>query len=426
MDNCTWGLIVSIILSAFFSAIEMAFVASNRIQFEIAKKKLVESSKKVSLFYDDSATFVTTLFIGFYLSVTLFVLQLSKVVDIQMASSHSWLATPLGKFIFLLLVSSFVIIIIGKFIPRSLVLINPVFVLKVFALPLYAFYILFKPISRLISFLSSAILHLFGIKDISRMSYKAFPEADVDNYVKRWINEVERSEDVDDEVKIFSNALDFSEVRVRDCCVPRTEIVAIDKDESLDTLKSLFIESGISKIIVIDGDIDNVIGYIHSSEMFRCNSQDWSGSVQTIPIVPETIPINKLLKILKQQHKSIAIVVDEFGGTSGVVTMEDIVEQIFGDIEDEHDTTNYICKKLANGDYVISARMEVEKVNEILDLSLPESDDYVTIGGLILERYQGFPKVNEEVRIDNFVFRIIKLSARKIELVKLHIDNDAC
>ena len=227
-------------------------------------------------------------------------------------------------------------------------------------------------------------------------------------------------EELDTEVKIFQNALDFSNIKIRDCIVPRTEVVAVDVTASLEDLKNVFVESGISKIIVYDGNIDNVIGYIHSSEMFR-NPADWRNNVKEVPIVPETMAAHKLMKLFMQQKKTIAVVVDEFGGTSGIVSLEDLVEEIFGDIEDEHDNTSYICKQIGEHEYVLSARLEIEKVNETFNLELPESDEYLTIGGLILNRYQSFPKLHEVIEVDNYQFKIIKVTATKIELVRLKV-----
>ena len=242
----------------------------------------------------------------------------------------------------------------------------------------------------------------------------------MDYFVQSSIENASDEEELDTEVKIFQNALDFSNVRIRDCIVPRTEIVAVDMSATLDELKNIFIESGLSKILVYKGNIDNIIGYIHSSEMFR-NPADWHNNVKEVPIVPETMPAHKLMKLFMQQKKTLAVVVDEFGGTSGIVSLEDLVEEIFGDIEDEHDNTSYVCRQIAEHEYLLSARLEIEKVNETFDLDLPESDDYLTIGGFILSVYQSFPKLNEEVVIDKFHFKIIKVTATKIELVRMKV-----
>ena len=225
---------------------------------------------------------------------------------------------------------------------------------------------------------------------------------------------------MDTEVKIFQNALDFSNVRLRDCIVPRTEIVACDTSATIEELRSKFIETGLSKILVYNENIDDIIGYIHSSELFK-NPEDWTQHIRSVSIVPETMAANKLMKLLMQEKKSLAVVVDEFGGTSGIVSLEDLVEEIFGDIEDEHDNTSYISKQIDEREYVLSARLEIEKVNETFGLDLPESDDYLTVGGLILNQYQSFPKLHEVVRVGRYQFKIIKVTATKIELVRLKV-----
>ena len=268
--------------------------------------------------------------------------------------------------------------------------------------------------------MSYFFLRLFGLKVNKEVSSKAFSKIDLDYFIQTGIDNAENQEDLDTEVKIFQNALDFSSVKIRDCIVPRTEIVAVDVSASLEELKNRFIESGISKIIVYDGNIDNVVGYIHSSEMFR-NPKEWRNNVTNVPIVPETMAANKLMKLFMQQKKTIAVVVDEFGGTAGIVSLEDLVEEIFGDIEDEHDNTSYICKEIGEDEYILSARLEIGKVNEMFGLNLPESDDYLTVGGLILNQYQSLPKLHDLIQVDRYQFKIIKVTATKIELVRLKV-----
>ena len=225
---------------------------------------------------------------------------------------------------------------------------------------------------------------------------------------------------MDTEVKIFQNALDFSNVRLRDCIVPRTEIVACDTSATMEELRSKFIETGLSKILVYNENIDNIIGYIHSSELFK-NPEDWTQHIRSVSIVPETMAANKLMKLLMQEKKSLAVVVDEFGGTSGIVTLEDLVEEIFGEIEDEHDMKSHVAKKVSDNEYLLSGRMEIDTLNEMFGLDRPESDDYVTIAGFILHFYQKFPKLNETVQIDKYSFKIIKVTATKIELVRMKV-----
>lgn len=308
----------------------------------------------------------------------------------------------------------------GEFLPKTLFKINPNLTLNIFAVPAFICYIILYPISKFASGLSNLILRILGIKVNKEASDKAFTKVDLDYFIQSSIQDVDNKKEIDTEIKIFQNALDFSNIKIRDCMVPRTEIVAIEYDTSLEELKARFIESGISKIIVYKENIDNIVGYIHSSEMFR-EVTDWTEHIRQLPIVPETMGAHKLMKLFMQQKKSLAVVVDEFGGTSGIVALEDLVEEIFGEIEDEHDTTSYIAKEIGDNEYVLSGRLEIEKANELFSLNLPESDEYQTIGGLILHHYQSFPKMHEVIKFDNFQFKIIKVTATKIELVKLKV-----
>ena len=248
-----------------------------------------------------------------------------------------------------------------------------------------------------------------------------FSKTDLDYLVQSSLDSAKSEDDIDDEVKIFQNALEFRDTKVRDCMVPRTEINSVDlNDCTIDELTQKFIESGNSKLIVYQEDIDHIVGYIHSSELFR-NPEQWKQHIRKMPFVPETMAAQKLMQTFLMQKRSLGVVVDEFGGTSGIVSLEDIVEEIFGDIEDEHDNQKYVAKQTAEGEYVLSARLEIDKVNNMFGLDLPESDDYMTIGGLILHHYQSFPKINEEVNIGPYQFRILKNTMNKIELVKLKV-----
>lgn len=318
------------------------------------------------------------------------------------------------------ILSTLVILVTGEFLPKTLFKINPNLILNIFALPLFLFYIILYPFSKFTSGISYLFFRMFGMKINKDATAKAFSKVDLDYFLQDSIDNAAKEDEMDTEVKIFHNALDFSTIKIRDCIVPRTEVVAVDVTTSITELKNRFIESGISKIIVYDVNIDNIIGYIHSSEMFHY-PVNWNECIKEVPIVPETMSAYKLMKLFMQQKKTIAVVVDEFGGTAGIVSLEDLMEEIFGDIEDEHDNVNYICKKIADDEFVISGRLEIEKVNEMFHLELPESDEYLTVGGLILNHYQSFPKLHEIVTIDNYQFKIIKASPTKIELVRLKI-----
>jgi CBS domain containing-hemolysin-like protein len=261
---------------------------------------------------------------------------------------------------------------------------------------------------------------VFGIRIDKENTAKAFSKIDLDYFVHSGLTGSEEDSQPDSEVRIFQNVLDFSNVKTRDCMVPRNEICAVEKGESWNSLRERFIETGYSKLLVFDEDMDHIIGYIHSSELFR-HKEDWNRHIQTMPFVPETLAAQKLMKQLMARKKSIAVVVDEFGGTSGMVSLEDIIEELLGDIEDEHDNTKYVARELGEGEYILSARLEIEKVNELFGIGLPESDDYMTVGGLILHEYQSFPKLNEVVKIGHFEFKIIKNTMTKIELVRLKV-----
>lgn len=410
-------LLITMAFSAFFSGMEIAFVSVDKLRFEMERKNGV-SSRILSIFFRNPNEFISTMLVGNNIALVIYGILMAQLIEIH-------LLTGLidNHFIMVLVqtvISTLIILVTGEFLPKTLFKINPNLVLNVFAVPLFICYILLYPVSKFSSGLSYLFLRLLGLKINKDASAKAFGKVDLDYFVQSSIDNAESREELDTEVKIFQNALDFSNVRIRDCIVPRTEVVAVDLTISLEELKNRFVESGISKIIVFDGNIDNVVGYIHSSEMFR-NPKDWRDHVKEVPIVPETMAAHKLMKLFMQQKKTIAVVVDEFGGTSGIVSLEDLVEEIFGDIEDEHDNTSYICKQIGDREYVLSARLEIEKVNETFGLDLPESDDYLTVGGLILNQYQSFPKLHELVSVGKYQFKIIKVTPTKIELVRLKV-----
>lgn len=355
---------------------------------------------------------------GITIALVIYGILMAQIIGDNLLAG--WITNHFVMVLVQTVISTLIILVTGEFLPKTLFKINPNLALNVCAVPLFICYVVLYPISKFSSGVSYLFLRLFGMKVNKEASAKAFGKVDLDYFVQSSIDNAESEETLDTEVKIFQNALDFSAVKIRDCIVPRTEVVAVALDTSLEELKGRFVESGISKIIVYDGNIDNVVGYIHSSEMFR-SPKDWRDHVKEVPIVPETMAAHKLMKLFMQQKKTIAVVVDEFGGTSGIVSLEDLVEEIFGDIEDEHDNTSYICKQIGEHEYVLSARLEIEKVNETFNLELPESDDYLTVGGLILNQYQSFPKLHELVSVGKYQFKIIKVTATKIELVRLKV-----
>lgn len=410
-------LLITMAFSAFFSGMEIAFVSVDKLRFEMERKEGL-TSRILSYFFRNSNNFISTMLVGNNIALVIYGILMAQVIKVHLLGDL--ISNDFVEVLLQTVISTLIILVTGEFLPKTLFKINPNLVLKVCAFPLLICYVILYPISQLSSGLSYLFLRMFGMKINKEASDKAFGKVDLDYFVQSSIDNAEDEEELDTEVKIFQNALDFSSIKIRDCIVPRTEVVAVDLTTSLEELKSLFVESGISKIIVYDGNIDNVVGYIHSSEMFR-NPADWRNNVKEVPIVPETMAAHKLMKLFMQQKKTIAVVVDEFGGTSGIVSLEDLVEEIFGDIEDEHDNTSYVCKQIGESEYVLSGRLEIEKVNETFNLDLPEEDDYMTVGGLILNRYQSFPKLHEVVTIEKFQFKIIKVTATKIELVRLKV-----
>lgn len=410
------GIIITMVFSAFFSGMEIAFVSSNRMLAEMDKEKNGLTQRLISLFYNHPNGFVSTMLVGNNIALVVYGILIARLFDNTIFSRMDAAFTVPADTI----LSTLIVLFTGEFLPKTLFKANPNRLLAIFSPIAYLCYVVLWPISKFSTFLSKVLLRLVGMKMDTESGDEGFSKVDLDYLVQSSIDNATNEDEINDEVKIFQNALDFSDTKVRDCMVPRTEIQAVEKNTSLEELRQKFIESGNSKIIVYEEDIDHIIGYIHSSELFH-NPVKWQDHVRTLPFVPETMQAQKLMQTFLQQKKSLGVVVDEFGGTSGLVSLEDIVEEIFGDIEDEHDAEKYVAKQTDDGDYLLSARLEIDKVNEKFDLDLPESDDYMTVGGLILHEYQSFPKLNEVIKFNHFEFKIIKSTSRKIELVKLHI-----
>ena len=419
MTDTIIGLVVTMVFSAFFSGMEIAFVSGNRMLAEVERGKNGISQRAISYFYRDPNNFVSTMLVGNNIALVIYGILFAQIFDATLFASLGDGERVTADTI----ASTVVVLFTGEFIPKLIFKSNPNTMLSLFAMPAMACYVVLYPISRFATLLSKWMLRVVGVRMENAKDDIEFSKVDLDFLVQSSIDNARDEDDIEEEVKIFHNALDFSDTKIRDCMVPRTEIEGIDIEEcDEEELKNRFIETGFSKLVVYKDDIDHVVGYIHSSEMFR-NPKQWRENIRTLHFVPETMAARKLMQTFLQQKKTLAIVVDEFGGTSGLVSLEDIVEEIFGDIEDEHDNNNYIAKKTDDGEYVLSARLEIEKVNEMFDLELPESDEYMTVGGLILHEYQSFPKLNEIVKIGNLEFKIIKSTMTKIELVKLKIND---
>ena len=410
-------IVITMVLSAFFSGMEIAFVSSNRLLVEMEKEKNGLAQKCLTVFYNNPNGFVSTMLVGNNIVLVVYGILFAQLFDATLFHSYE----PATRVVLDTILSTLIVLFTGEFLPKTLFKSNPNRLLTFFAPLAYIFFIVLWPISRFTTFIARVLLRLLGVKIDEKENDGTFTKVDLDYLVQSSIDNAENEDDIEDEVKIFQNALDFQDTKVRDCMVPRTEINAIEENCSLEELQQMFIESGNSKIIVYEGDIDHIKGYIHSSEMFRA-PKNWRDHIRRMPFVPETMAAQKLMQVFLQQKKSLGVVVDEFGGTSGIVSLEDIVEEIFGDIEDEHDNLKYVAKQTSDNEYVLSARLEIDKVNEMFDLELPESDDYMTIGGLILHVYQSFPKLNEIITIGQYEFKIIKSTMTKIELVKLKVN----
>ena len=409
------------VLSAFFSGMEIAFVASNRLLMKVGKDQSGLSQHCLKVFYANPNSFVSTMLVGNNIVLVVYGILFARIFD------GLWQLAGISNDATLVMLdsicSTLVILFTGEFLPKTLFKSNPNRLMSLLAPVAYLFYIVLWPISRFSTLLSRLFLRLLGVKMEEGNNDGTFTKVDLDDLVQSSIDNTPQGGEVDDEMKIFQNALDFPDLKVRDCMVPRTEINAVPYDCTADELQLKFVESGNSKILIYKEDIDHIVGYIHTLELFRAREK-WHDHIRQMPFVPETMAAQKLMQIFLGQKKSIGVVVDEFGGTSGIVSLEDIVEEIFGDIEDEHDNTNYIAQQTADGDYILSGRLEIDKANELFNLGLPDSGEYKTISGLILHAYQSFPKLNEVVKVGKYHFKIVKKTMTKIEVVRLHVAEE--
>ena len=413
-------LLIAMIFSAFFSGMEIAFVSSSKLRFEVDKSNRSLSGKLLSVFYNNPNNYISTMLVGNNIALVVYGIMMSRIIDgfliEHVTDNPAWLLLADT------VISTLIILVVGEFLPKTIFKINPNATLRFFALPTILIYYILYPFSQFATACARGIMRLFGIKLNKENSTKAFTKMDLDYFIQSSIQQGNGAENVDTEVKIFQNALDFSNLRIRDCMIHRTEIEAVDKNTSAEELMRVFVETGFSKIIVYEDTIDNIIGYIHSSEMFK-RTASWQENIVKMPFVPESMQAQKLMEQFLQKKKSLAVVVDEFGGTAGIISLEDIVEELFGEIEDEHDVDDYIAKRTEDGSYLLSARLEIERVNEMFALNLPIADEYHTIAGFILYRYKNFPKTHEVIQIDHFRFKIMKVESNRIELVTLKIEE---
>ena len=410
-------ILISLAFSAFFSGIEIAYVSASKFRHELDKNGNTIITRILDIFYNNPNQFISTMLVGNNIALVIYGLQMAELLEpFFLTYTDNYALVVIMQTIS----STILILFAGEFVPKTVFRISPNFSLKIFALPLFIIYIVLFPISKLASILSNLILLLTGNKLFADQKVSSLTKVDLDYFLQQRLEEAPEDSEIETEVKMFQNALEFSNVRLRDCIVPRNEIVACEYGNSLQELKNKFIETGLSKVLIYKDNIDNIIGYIHSSELFF-NPKDWTTRIREVLLVPETMAANKLMRQLMQEKKGVAIVVDEFGGISGMLTLEDLVEEIFGDIEDEHDVKTYVARKISEKEYLLSGRVEIDSLNEKFDLDLPESDEFVTVAGYILHHYQNFPKVNETIVIDKYSFKIIRMTSTKIDLVRMKI-----
>lgn len=409
-------ILLSLLGVVFFSGMETAYLSANRLRFELAKKDKSLNSSIISIFYNNSQQFIATMSLGKYISIVVYGMLM------MISLSKPFNAMGIGFSLFLqIIVASTILIIIGEFLPKTIFRFNPNLWIRIFSWLLLVFYIALYPVSWITSWLSLRVFKVLKTDIPKSVEENIFSKIDLNYLLLESMDPNDDIKELNNEVKIFKKALDFSTVKLRDCYVPRTEMVALEYDVNVNALKQTFIETGLSKILIYKEDIDNIVGYIHSSEMFK-HQKNWVKHIKTIPFVPENMAAQKLMKIFMAQKKSIAVVVDEFGGTAGIVTLEDIVEQIFGDIEDEHDIRDYTAEQTGENEYLFSGRLEVEEANKLFSLNIPLSEEYTTIAGFILQAHQHFPKLNEIIRVEKFTFKTVKVTNNRIELVKMQIN----
>lgn len=419
MDATGIFLLIAMAFSAFFSGMEIAFVSSSKLRFELDKSSRGLSAKLLSVFYNNPNNYISTMLVGNNIALVVYGIMMARIIDAFLIEHIT--DNPALVLLIDTIVSTLVILVVGEFLPKTIFKINPNSTLRFFALPTFLIYCILYPISKFATACARLIMRLLGVKLNNESSSTAFTKMDLDYFIQSSIQQSDGNENVDTEVKIFQNALDFSNLRIRDCMIHRTEIEAVDKTTSAEELMRVFVETGFSKIIVYEDTIDNIIGYIHSSEMFK-SSAAWQNNIVKMPFVPESMQAQRLMEQFLKQKKSLAVVVDEFGGTAGIISLEDIIEELFGEIEDEHDVDDYIAKCNEDGTYLLSARLEIERINEMFGLHLPVSDEYQTLAGLILFHYKNFPKMHEVIRIGEFQFKITKVESNKIELITLKIE----
>jgi CBS domain containing-hemolysin-like protein len=408
-------IILTLIASAFFSGLEIAFITSNKLRIELESKQGKVIARILSYFNKYPSRFLGTMLLGNNIALVVFGIYMEEQLRPFVGG---YIHSRIGLLLVQTLISTMFILITAEFLPKNVFRINPNLILDFFAVPLWIVYWLMYPVMIVTIGLSEFILQRVFKVNVENDKL-AFGRIDLDNYVREG-SKTDKKNEVEHEIKIFKNALDFASVKARECMVPRTEIVALEANDAIEKLKERFIQTRLSKILIYNGSIDNIIGYVHSHELFK-KPQSIRNVLLPVSIIPESMPASEVLTSFIQQHKSIAVVVDEFGGTSGMLTMEDIMEEIFGEIEDEHDKEEMIEKKINEDEFLFSGRLEIDYLNEKYKLNLPSFEDFETLSGLIIHHHESIPKTSEEIYIGKFVFKIISVGNNRIEQVLLRV-----
>jgi CBS domain containing-hemolysin-like protein len=413
-------ILIAVLVSAFFAGMEIAFVSSNKLRIELDRKQGVFGSGIVKIFTANPGQYIATMLIGNNIGLVVYGIIISKILSPFL---HSFAGSDVIILILQTLISTAIILFVAEFLPKTVFLINPNFFLKSLSLPTIFFFWLFYPVSKFTFVVSNYLIRIFSGMKESESSHEnvVFSKVDLDHFVNLSKQSNEEAEANHHNMKIFRNALDFSNVKLRECMVPRTEIDAIEINSSIVQLREKFIETRHSRILIYEGTIDHITGYFELKDLYK-NPADIKSEIKKLTIVPESMPANKLLKLFADEKRNVALVVDEFGGTSGMVTLEDVLEEIVGDIEDEHDTNELIEKIVNDNEYIFSGRLETDYLNEKYHLNLPEKDDYETLAGMILFYHGSIPKPDDIIRIGKIVVKVMKVTATRLDLVNLKID----
>jgi CBS domain containing-hemolysin-like protein len=411
---------IAVICSAFFSGMEIAFVTSNKMRIELDRKQGVFGSGIISFFTANPGQYIATMLIGNNVSLVVYGLIISKLLSPLI---YPLVGSDVITLLLQTIISTGLILLVAEFLPKAIFILNPNFFLKTLSLPTIIFFLLFYPVSKLTLIASNFFIKVFfGIKSAEkRQEDKIFSKVDLDHFINLNQSDEDKEESDHHNIKIFRNALDFSNIRIRECMVPRTEIEAVEINSGIKILREKFIETRLSKILVYDGSVDHVTGYFELKDIFR-DPPDIKSGMRKLAIVPETMQANKLLTLFVEQKRSVAVVVDEFGGTSGMITFEDILEEIVGEIEDEHDTNELVEKVSGPNEFIFSGRLEIDYLNEKYNLHLPEEDDFETLAGLILYHHGSIPKNNDVIRIGNYVIKVLKSTATRLDIVNLRVE----